>query len=165
MFCDWWKENYDGEKQPIIVDEKETEITHSVLIFGVKNSTIQVGGKINAVSMSSYPLENVNWWQDNCEGTGLVLDTLVGGLEISKSKKIQLQILGKTPMINIDHVDQATVYLSKTTLDVEIITTSTTGVNVYPLTMTLTVATNSQCEGGGGLLWTTRSWKYETCHF
>jgi hypothetical protein len=55
-------------------------------------------------------------------------------------------------MINIDHVDQATVYLSKTTLDVEIITTSTTGVNVYPRTMTLTVDTNSQREGGGGLL-------------
>jgi hypothetical protein len=30
-------------------------------------------------------------------------------------------------MINIDHVDQATVYLSKTTLDVEILTTSTAG--------------------------------------
>ena len=67
---------------------------------------------------------------DNCEGTGLVLDTLIGGLEISKSKKIQIQILGKTPMINIDHVDQATIYLSKNGLDVEIITTSTTGVNV-----------------------------------
>jgi len=38
------KENYDGEKQPIVVDEKETEITHSALIFGVKNSMIQVGG-------------------------------------------------------------------------------------------------------------------------
>jgi adenylyl cyclase-associated protein len=69
---------------------------------------------------------------DNCEGTGLVLDTLIGGLEISKSKKIQIQILGKTPMINIDHVDQATIYLSKSGLDVEIITTSTTGVNVLP---------------------------------
>ena len=67
---------------------------------------------------------------DNCEGTGLVLDTLIGGLEISKSKKIQIQILGKTPMINIDHVDQATIYLSKNGLDVEIITTSTIGVNV-----------------------------------
>ena len=69
---------------------------------------------------------------DNCEGTGLVLDTLIGGLEISKSKKIQIQILGKTPMINIDHVDQATIYLSKSGLEVEIITTSTTGVNVLP---------------------------------
>ena len=69
---------------------------------------------------------------DNCDGTGLVLDTLIGGLEISKSKKIQIQILGKTPMINIDHVDQATIYLSKEGLDVEIITTSTTGVNVLP---------------------------------
>jgi adenylyl cyclase-associated protein len=33
-------------------------------------------------------------------------------------------------MINIDHVDQATIYLSKTGLDVEIITSSTTGVNI-----------------------------------
>ena len=35
-------------------------------------------------------------------------------------------------MINLDHVDQATIYLSKTGLDVEIITSSTTGVNVLP---------------------------------
>lgn len=67
---------------------------------------------------------------DNCEGTGLVLDTLVGGLEISKSKKVQIQILNKSPIINIDHVDQATIYLSKSGLDVEIITSSTTGINV-----------------------------------
>ena len=70
---------------------------------------------------------------DNCEGTGLVLDTLVGGLEISKSKKVQIQITDKSPMINLDHVDQATIYLSKTGLDVEIITSSTTGVNVLSL--------------------------------
>jgi adenylyl cyclase-associated protein len=69
---------------------------------------------------------------DNCEGTGLVLDTLVGGLEISKSKKVQIQITGKSPMINLDHVDQATIYLSKTGLGVEVITSSTTGVNVPP---------------------------------
>jgi len=55
-------------------------------------------------------------------------------------------------MINIDHVDQATVYLSKTTLDVEIITTSTTGVNVSPLFMTLTVDTNSESKGRRRLL-------------
>ncbi len=69
---------------------------------------------------------------DNCEGTGLVLESLVGGLEISKSKRVQIQITDKSPMINLDHVDQATIYLSKTGLDVEIITSSTTGVNVLP---------------------------------
>jgi adenylyl cyclase-associated protein len=68
----------------------------------------------------------------NCEGTGLVLDTLVSGIELSKAKKIQLQILNKAPMINVDHVDQLTIYLSKTCLDVEIVTTCVTGVNVYP---------------------------------
>ena len=55
-------------------------------------------------------------------------------------------------MINLDHVDQATVYLSKTTLDVEIITTSTTSVNVSSLVTSLTADTNPECEGGGGLL-------------
>lgn len=51
------QENYDGEKQPITIDETETEITHSVLIYGVKNSTIKVGGKINTVSMSTFHSE------------------------------------------------------------------------------------------------------------
>jgi len=70
---------------------------------------------------------------DNCVGTGLVLNTLVGGVEISKSKKVQVQITDRTPLINLDHVDQATVYLSKVGLDVEIITSSTTGINVLLL--------------------------------
>jgi Adenylate cyclase associated (CAP) C terminal len=90
--------------------------------------------------------------EDKCEGVGLVLDALVGGLEISKSKKIQVQILDKTPLINIDHVDQATVYLSKTGLDVEIITTSTVGVNVCPPLMLLMADSSSEREGGRRLL-------------
>jgi adenylyl cyclase-associated protein len=59
-----------------------------------------------------------------------VVDTLVGGIEISKSKKVQLQITEKSPMINLDHVDQATIYLSRGGLEVEIVTSSTTGINV-----------------------------------
>jgi len=47
------KENFDGERTPIKIEESETDINHSVLIYGVKNSTIQIGGKINTVSMSS----------------------------------------------------------------------------------------------------------------
>jgi adenylyl cyclase-associated protein len=70
---------------------------------------------------------------DNCEGTGLVVDTLIGGVEMSKSKKVQIQITDRTPIINLDHVDQATVYLAKTGLDVEIITSCSTGVNVFTL--------------------------------
>lgn len=90
---------------------------------------------------------------DNCEGTNLVLDSLVGGLEISKSKKIQIQILDKSPMISMDHVDQATIYLSKTGLDVEIVTTSTTGVNVSPtLQPNLIADSSAKRERGRGLL-------------
>jgi len=47
------KENFDGEKTPIEIKESETDINHSVLVYGVKNCTIQIGGKINTVSMSS----------------------------------------------------------------------------------------------------------------
>jgi hypothetical protein len=46
------EENFDGEKAPIKIEESATDINHSVLIYGVKNSTIQIGGKINTVSMS-----------------------------------------------------------------------------------------------------------------
>ena len=46
------QENFDGEKAPIKIEESETDINHSVLVYGVKNSTIQIGGKINAVVMS-----------------------------------------------------------------------------------------------------------------
>jgi Adenylate cyclase associated (CAP) C terminal len=46
-------------------------------------------------------------------------------------------------MINIDHVDQATIYLSKSTLEVEIITTSTTGINVPPVISMVIVDSSS----------------------
>jgi len=56
-------------------------------------------------------------------------------------------------MISIDHVDQATIYLSKTGLDVEIVTTSTTGVNVCPMLQANLIADSSaKRERGRGLL-------------
>jgi hypothetical protein len=52
-------------------------------------------------------------------------------------------------MINIDQVDQATIYLSKTGLDVEIITSSAIGVNVTFLHARVMIGANSESEGGG----------------
>jgi hypothetical protein len=68
-----------------------------------------------------------------------VVDTLVGGVEVSKSKKVQIQITDKSPMIQFDHVDQASVYLAKAGLDVEIVTSCSTGLNVLPFEACITL--------------------------
>ena len=63
---------------------------------------------------------------------------------MSKSKKVQLQITDKTPIINFDHVDQATVYLAKSGLDVEIVTSCSTGLNVFSCIYNLIVRSKYQ---------------------
>lgn len=56
----WVVENHESNASIII---SETTIGQTVYIFGCKNSTIQIKGKVNAVTMGK--LEGV-WWNMLC---------------------------------------------------------------------------------------------------
>ncbi|CAG8557629.1 1768_t:CDS:2 [Acaulospora colombiana] len=97
----WTIENFENDS--IVVEE--TAINHAIYIYGCKNSTIQVKGKINTI-------------------------TLVSTVDVVNCKSFQLQIQGKTPTIVIDKTDSGQIYLSEECLEVEILTSKSSSINV-----------------------------------
>ena len=65
-----------------------------------------------------------------CKKGGLVVDSLVSGIDVTKCSSIQIQLLGAVPSITMDHCDGGEIYLSESSLDVEIVTSSCSGLNV-----------------------------------
>jgi adenylyl cyclase-associated protein len=93
-------------------------LSQTVNIFGCKDSVIQIKGKVNAISMVS------------CRKTSVLLDSTVSALSVTGSPSFTVQILGKVPTILIDSTDGGQIYLSQESLDVELITSKTSGLNV-----------------------------------
>ena len=98
---------------------ENVEINHSVFIFKCKNTTIQIKGKLNAVSM------------DECTKTNVVVDTLVSSIDVIKSKSFAFQIMKSAPTIAVDQCDGGTLYVSRESMNIEIFTSKTTSFNVY----------------------------------
>jgi len=112
----WIIENYESD-QTITLDNLERN--HSVFIFRCKDVTIQIKGKLNAISMNE------------CEKANVVLDTLVSSIEVIKSKKFAFQVLGSVPTVTVDQCDGGTLYVGKESLGVEVYTSKSTAFNVY----------------------------------
>lgn len=112
----WIVENFDNTGSDIV--EIAAEINQSILISRCTKCIIKVTGKANAISI------------DNCMGLSILVDSLVSSLDVIKSPKFQVQVDGKVPTILLDQVDGATIYLSKDSLNTELFTSKTTGVNV-----------------------------------
>ncbi|KAK3836036.1 MAG: adenylate cyclase associated N terminal-domain-containing protein [Linnemannia elongata] len=111
----WVVENFENNNE-VILDQ--VELNQSVYIYGCKNSTIQIKSKVTTIAM------------DSCTKTGLCVDSLISSLDLVNSKSVQVQILGRAPTVSLDKVDSCMVYLSKECLDVEILTSKCSAVNI-----------------------------------
>ncbi|KAI5948927.1 SRV2 [Candida theae] len=115
----WIIQNFtQGDVQgPIVID---TENSQSVFIGNCSDITIQLKGKANAVTISE------------TKKVGVVIDSLISGVEIIKSHKYGLQVIGLVPMISIDQSDEGSIYLSTESIDndCQIYTSKTTALNV-----------------------------------
>ncbi|CAH2222179.1 adenylyl cyclase-associated 1 isoform X2 [Pelobates cultripes] len=111
----WRVENYENATNLEITD---TELKQVVYIYKCVNSTIQVKGKINSITV------------DNCKKLGLVFEDAVGIVEIINSKDVKLQVLGKVPTVSINKTDGCHVYLSKDSLKCEIISATSSEMNI-----------------------------------
>lgn len=87
-------------------------------IFNCEGCTIQIKGKVNAVTILG------------CKKTAAVVQEVVSSVEIVDGKSLQLQILNKCPTISADKTDGLQIYLSKTSLDTEILTAKSSEINV-----------------------------------
>lgn len=111
----WRVENFE-QKHDLIIEE--TELKQVVYVFGCNNSTVQIKGKINSIII------------DNCKKLGLVFENVVGIVEIINSKAIQLQVLGRVPTISINTTEGCQVYLSKDSLNCDIISAKSSEMNI-----------------------------------
>ena len=113
----WRVENQENVSNLVIED---TELKQVAYIFKCVNSTLQIKGKINSITV------------DNCKKLGLVFDDVVGIVEIINSKDVTVQVMGKVPTISINKTDGCHVYLSKNSLDCEIVSAKSSEMNVIP---------------------------------
>ncbi|KAL9131615.1 MAG: hypothetical protein Q9217_000503 [Psora testacea] len=111
----WLIENYDHHSGML---EIEAHISHSILLSRCTRTTIRVIGKANAISI------------DNCTALSLVIDSLVSSVDVIKSPKFEMQVLGVLPTIMLDQVDSAQIYLGKGSLGTEVFTSKCTAVNL-----------------------------------
>jgi len=111
----WIVEYQIGNPNIVIAD---VELKQTVYIYRCKNSTVQVKGKVNSVSL------------DDCEKVGVVFENVLSGVETVNCRSIQLQTTGKVPTITMDKTHGGQIYLSKASLDVEIITSTSSELNV-----------------------------------
>ena len=111
----WIVENFENESGMLEID---ASISHSILISRCTKTAIRIHNKANAISL------------DNCNSVSLVIDSLVSAVDVIKSPKFAMQVLGTLPTIMLDQVDGATIYLGKESLGTEIFTSKCAGVNV-----------------------------------
>lgn len=121
---------------------ENTEINQTINAFNVKGSVIQVKGKVNAISLGQSLLPQLPVRKPveltqaglplavNCPKTSILLDSTVSSLSVSNSASFTVQILGKVPTILLDGNDGGQVYLSKDSLDCEIVTAKCSALNI-----------------------------------
>ncbi|XP_014489262.1 PREDICTED: adenylyl cyclase-associated protein isoform X5 [Dinoponera quadriceps] len=110
----WLVEYQKGEN--LVVDN--VEMNNVVYMFRCQDSTLTVKGKVNSVVM------------DSCRKSSVVFDSLVSSIEFVNCQSVQMQVLGKVPTISIDKTDGCQMYLSAESLNVELITSKSSEMNV-----------------------------------
>ncbi|XP_017294557.1 adenylyl cyclase-associated protein 1 [Kryptolebias marmoratus] len=111
----WRVENQEGAQDLVI---RDTELKQVVYAFKCNQSTLQVKGKINSITI------------DSCKKMGLVFDDVVGIVDVINCKDVKVQVLGKIPTISINKTDGCHVYLSKDSLSCEIISAKSSEMNI-----------------------------------
>uniref|UniRef100_W5MGU4 C-CAP/cofactor C-like domain-containing protein n=1 Tax=Lepisosteus oculatus TaxID=7918 RepID=W5MGU4_LEPOC len=111
----WFLEYQDGSNDLVI---SETELKQVIYIFKCSNSTLQIKGKINSIIV------------DNCQKLGLIFNNVVGIVEIINSRDVQIQVMGKVPLISINKTEGCHVYLSEESLNCEIVSAKSSEMNI-----------------------------------
>lgn len=111
----WIVENHQGNHSISITD---TTIKQTVYVYNCQQCTIQISGKINSIVI------------DGCKRTGVVFDDVISAVEFINCQSVKTQVTGKVPTVSIEKTDGCMVYLSKTSLDTEVVTAKCSEINV-----------------------------------
>ncbi|KAK4892109.1 suppressor of rasval19 [Elasticomyces elasticus] len=112
----WIIENYDSPSKPVTVD---VELSQTLLISNCKNTTIELTGKANAISI------------DNSPRLKIKVSSLVSSIDVIKCSDIIIEVDGKVPTVLLDQVDGGTIKLGvDSSLALEVFTSKCTAINV-----------------------------------
>ncbi|OBZ75884.1 Adenylyl cyclase-associated protein [Grifola frondosa] len=111
-----WAIEYQENESALTVENGQ--ISETVNLYGCKNSTVIIKGKVNAVTIV------------NCVKTSVLVDSVISSISVTNSPSFALQITGKAPTVQLDSTDSGQIYLSKDCLAVEITTAKCSSINV-----------------------------------
>ncbi|KAI9446820.1 adenylate cyclase associated N terminal-domain-containing protein [Lactarius indigo] len=111
-----WAVEYQENEGALTVEN--TEISHIINLFGCKNSTVIIKGKVNAVTIV------------NCTKVSVLVESVISSVSATNSPSFTLQITGSAPTIQVDSTDSGQIYLSKDCLNTEITTAKCSSINV-----------------------------------
>lgn len=111
-----WAIEYQENESALTVEN--VELNQTVNLYGCKNSTIIIKGKVNAVTLV------------NCTKTSVLVENAISSVSVTNSPSFALQITGSVPTIQLDSTDSGQIYLSKECLGVEITTAKCSSINV-----------------------------------
>ncbi|KAL1493312.1 hypothetical protein ABEB36_011390 [Hypothenemus hampei] len=111
-----WRIEYQTRNHNLVVDN--AEMNNVVYLFKCTECTVTIKGKINSVVI------------DACKKTAIVMDSIVAAVEFINCQSVQMQMFGKVPTISVDKTDGCQIYLSTESLDVEVVTSKSSEMNV-----------------------------------
>ncbi|KAF2882039.1 hypothetical protein ILUMI_24139 [Ignelater luminosus] len=111
-----WLIEYQKGNHNLLVEN--AEMNNVVYLFKCTDSTVVVKGKINSITL------------DSCKKTSLVFDSVVAAIEFINCQSVQMQVFGKVPTISVDKTDGCQMYLSPESMDVEVISSKSSEMNV-----------------------------------
>ncbi|XP_064651943.1 adenylyl cyclase-associated protein 1-like [Lineus longissimus] len=111
----WLVEHQDNQSNLMITTG---EIQQTVYVYKCTNSTLKITTKINSITL------------DNCKKMALVFEDVVSCVDFVNCQRIQAQVLGKCSLFNIDKTDGCQVFLSKDSINAEIVTAKSSEMNI-----------------------------------
>jgi adenylyl cyclase-associated protein len=115
----WNVSNYKNSNVDIhIVNITILQMRESVCLYNCTRIKVIISSKCASISI------------DNCQHVEVIFESLLGALEIINSKKLVITCINQVSSISIDSSDGVFLNLSRTALDVRIVTCKSTEMNV-----------------------------------
>jgi adenylyl cyclase-associated protein len=114
-YKNWAVEHHKGNREIVI---EITDMKQTVYIYKCENSVVQIKGKVNSITV------------DGCKKTSVAFENLLGQIEVINSQSVEIQTLGTLPTVSIQKTDGCQVYLSKDSLDAEIVSSKSSEMNI-----------------------------------
>jgi len=111
----WTIEYQKGNKQIVI---EETDPKQTVYIYQCQDSVIQIKGKVNAITL------------DGCKKTAVVFENCIASADVVNCNSVEVQVTGKVPCMAVDKTSGCQIYLSKDSLETEVVTSKSSEMNI-----------------------------------